>query len=281
MLLFYFLFFEGCNPKVKNDQGYTARMLAKEEGSKSTIKECRRAEQAFGKPSKNQPWAIRLYDFCYQKTDQLLENYEALDADKIGRIYREDFIEVLREAEVPLPAKQEDIERLMTVHEKEKDIDYELFLSGKKYIDKAHRMSAFNKKKKKKKKSRQKRAKKGKTKLPFPICIHLEGDRREDGGPPGAFVPRHVHLTDPNRFDETRLPKHVLQDDSKWYYHPPEQTYINLNDAIRHLDVDTLQLSLSKSKEIIHWRDKYFKTPLMIAAQEGNLSLVTYLIENG
>lgn len=259
-------------------------MLAKEEGSKSTIKECRRAEKAFGRPSRNEPWAIRLYDFCCQKADQLLTSYEALDGDKIGRIYREDFVDVLREAEVPLPTRDADIERLLISHEKEKDMmDYELFLSGKKYVDKAYRMSAFDKRKqkKKKKKSRQKRAKKGKTKVPVPICIQLEGDRREDGGPPGAFVPRHVHLTDPKRFDEIRLPKHVLQDDSKWYYHPPEQTYVNLNDAIRHLDADTLQLSLRRSKEIIHWRDKYYKTPLMIAAQEGNLSLVTYLIENG
>ena len=70
-----FLGQRGCNSKVKNDEGETARTLAKSGGQKECMKECRKAEASYAhsagaaaipgaigvKPS--EPWAIRLYDF--------------------------------------------------------------------------------------------------------------------------------------------------------------------------------------------------------------------------
>ena len=39
----------GCNPKAKNNDGLTARLIAKEEGHKPATKELRKAEKTFGK----------------------------------------------------------------------------------------------------------------------------------------------------------------------------------------------------------------------------------------
>lgn len=66
--------------------------------------------------------------------------------------------------------------KLIMSHEKVKDqIDYELFLSGKKYINKQFLISSFESKKKKK--SKKAKAKRGKTKIIIPICILDEGER--------------------------------------------------------------------------------------------------------
>lgn len=277
-----FLAQRGCNPKLKNREGHTARLLGTEEGSKSTVKECRRAERLFGKPPKTEAWAIKLYDFCCYRKEHLLSKFEKLDGDETGKLTRDDFVDILRETETPLPDKDDVINKLIAVHEKEQEVDYRLFLSGKKYITKQYRMSSFDKKKKKKKKkSRKKRGKKGKTKIPLPICTRPDGPRTEDSGPPEAFIPRHIRLTDPKRFDELHTPKHMLNNDCGWYCNRLEKTYINLNDAVRHSDMDTLDSSLRDAKEIVHWRDRFYKTPLMAAAMDGNLKLVKYFIENG
>jgi hypothetical protein len=57
----------GCNPKLKNRDGLTARLLAKQNGRKLAVKECRRAESTFGTPKDlvTPVWAVALYDFCY------------------------------------------------------------------------------------------------------------------------------------------------------------------------------------------------------------------------
>ena len=39
----------GCNPKPKNNEGNTARSIAKDEGHKEAMKELRKAEKTFGK----------------------------------------------------------------------------------------------------------------------------------------------------------------------------------------------------------------------------------------
>lgn len=70
-----FLGQRGCNAKVKNDEGETARTLAKSAGQKECLKECRKAESFSAHSAANaalpgsvgvkpsEPWAIRLYDF--------------------------------------------------------------------------------------------------------------------------------------------------------------------------------------------------------------------------
>ena len=64
----------------------------------------------------------------------------------------DDFLEVLNGMQAPLP--EDDTKKLLMAHEKaakDSQIDYNEFLSGKKYVNKLYLMSSFEGKKKKKK----------------------------------------------------------------------------------------------------------------------------------
>ena len=114
----------------------------------------------------------------------------------------------------------------------------------------------------------------------MPICTREDLIRAEDGGPPNPLFPRHIHFTDPNRFDRDKPPVHLIEDDSAWYMQPPEKMYMNLHDAAKHGDLNTLRDALAANKAI-DVMDKYFKTPLMVACVYGNIEAVKFLIENG
>ena len=55
---------------------------------------------------------------------------------------------------------------------------------------------------------------------------------------------------------------------------------MNLNEATKHADLDTLKDAFDKGVSV-DIRDKYFKTPLMIGCVNGNLEVVSYLVERG
>ena len=67
--------FVGCNPKQKNTDGFTPRLLAKEKSFKEASKELRKAEKLFTKYSKpeatnpNPPDLLYFYDWiCARET---------------------------------------------------------------------------------------------------------------------------------------------------------------------------------------------------------------------
>ncbi|ELU14970.1 hypothetical protein CAPTEDRAFT_153089 [Capitella teleta] len=276
-----FLAQRGCNPKTKNAEGNQPKAVAKDNGHKDATKEAKKAEKIFGKSGKNnEPWAIALYDFCYAKEKEFLKTFQKFDADGTGFIMPEDFSEILQNAGAPMP-HESDMKKTLQLHDKGKDagVDFVEFLNGKKYINKAYLMSAFEDKKKKKKKGGGKK-KKGKTKIPMPICTNPAGPRTEDGGPPEMYIRKHIHFTDTGRFDRDKPPGHPLEDDSAWYLHHPEKTYINICDASKHQDIDTLKDALINGTPI-DTRDKYYKTPLMVACSSANMEVVHFLIENG
>ena len=195
-------FIVGCNPKPKNSDGNQPKAIAKENGHKDAMKECRKGEKIFGKTGKNNdPWALALYDFCYARQDKVREAFQKLDVDHTNSLNREAFLDCLETLGAPLP-DEDDMKKLMNSHSsgREADINYEEFLAGKKYINKQYLMSAFEGKKKKKK-GKKGGKKKGKTKIPIDICTQADGARTSDGGPPEIFVPRHIHYTDTGRFD--------------------------------------------------------------------------------
>jgi len=140
-------------------------------------------------------------------------------------------------------------------------------------------MSAFEGKKKKKK-GKKGGKKKGKFKLVMPICTAEEGARTYGGGPPEMYIQRHIHFTDTGRFDRDNPPKHPLQDDSAWYLQQPERTYLNINDAAKSGDFDSMKNAFGRGLPA-DTRDKYYKTPLMVASAAGHITMVKFLIENG
>ena len=280
--LWHFILSAGCNPKPKNEEGLQAKAVAKENGHKEAMKECKKAEKSFGKGGKNNdPWALRLYDFCSEKEEQFRQMFIKYDTIAQGTVSRGDFIEVLQNMNVPMPQEAE-MKTLLVVHDnKTKDgvIDYNEFLLGKKYINKQFLRSAFEPKSKKKKKGGK--GKKGKTKIPLPICTQVEGPRASDGGPPSEFILRHDHYTDLGRFNRDKPPEHPLQDDSGWYLHHPDRTYMRLNAAAKHRDLDSMTSVFHNNKSLVDTKDKFYKTPLMIACLQGNLEVTKFLVDNG
>lgn len=280
-----FLATRGCNPKVKNLEGETPKVIAKERKAKDASKNIRKGEKQYNKLSKQTNdsgginWSIRLYDYMYEHAERVKNLFSVNDQDQIGKITRENFIQVISdEGFQALVESSDEMEKLIKSHEKSKDqIDYELFLTGKKYINKQFLISSFEKKKKKKKKKGK--GKKGKTKIIMPICILDEGPRMEEGNPPAIYQPQHVHFTDITRFHD-RTPAHPLQDDSAWYLKSPEKSFININQAARNGDLHTM-LDAFKRGLPVDIRDKYYKTPLMVAASTGDLNTCKFLLSCG
>ncbi|XP_064602461.1 ankyrin repeat and EF-hand domain-containing protein 1-like isoform X2 [Liolophura sinensis] len=275
-----FLAQRGCNPKIKNNEGETAKSLAKENGSKESMKEVKKAEKMFGKTGKNNdPWVLLLYDWVYERQQKIMDMFTKFDPDAKGTINTDDFIDSLQGLNAPV--EEEELKKIAILHDKNKDgtVNYSDFIAGKKYVNKNYLMSSFEGKKKKKKKG-GKKGKKGKFKLAMPICTLPEGERTAGGGPPEMFIERHLHMTDTGRFNRDQPPSHPLQDDSAWYMHQPQKSYMNLNEAAKMGDFDSLKGALQRGTPI-DTRDKYYKTPLMVAASSGNLDMVKFLLENG
>lgn len=274
-------FFLGCNPKPKNNEGNTARAIAKDNGHKEATKEARKAEKSFGKVGKNnEPFAIQLYDFITERQETVKSMFQKYyDPDEEGTCGKNEFVDTIMG--MNSPATEEELRKIVQLHDKKDGkVDYNEFINGKKYVNKNYLMSAFEGKKKKKKGGKKGGKKKGKFKLVMPICTQEEGPRTYGGGPPEMFIERHIHFTDTGRFDRDNPPSHPLQDDSAWYLQHPEKTYLNINDAARCGDFDSLKNAFARGTPA-DTRDKYFKTPLMVAAAAGNEKMVHFLIENG
>ncbi|CAH8476725.1 unnamed protein product [Schistosoma turkestanicum] len=197
------------------------------------------------------------------------------------RIPIEDFTSVVSSLDGPIDEIIS--KKLLLLHEKNADgcIDWEEFLTGKKYLNKNYLLKAFEKKKgKKKKKKGGKNTKR--RKIPMAICT-LPSEaifRRADGGPAIMYIPKEIHHTDFNRFDADHPPVHPLQDDSVWYLDAPKRQYISFHSAALHNDMDSIRLALSEGYNI-DTRDKFYKTPLMVAAHHGNLDVAIELIKLG
>ncbi len=100
------------------------------------------------------------------------------------------------------------------------------------------------------------------------------------GDPPSIYQPQHIHFTDTNRFNRDKPPEHPLQDDSAWYLNQPDKSFINISNATLNGDKNTL-LDAFKRGIPVDIRDKYFKTPLMIAAAKGDLETCQFLLTCG
>jgi hypothetical protein len=176
------LFEKGCNPKAKNLAGETAKSIARDKNAKDANKNIRKAENQYSKISKQASetsginWSIRLYDYMCEHRDRIHDSFQKYDETKSGRIQRDQFIEVLSAEGFQNLIETDEMKRHISAHEKDNgEIDYELFLLGKKYVNKQYLLASFQPKTKKKKKNKGKR---GKTKVVIPICTTDEGPRQ-------------------------------------------------------------------------------------------------------
>jgi ankyrin repeat protein len=87
-----FLATRGCNPKVKNLEGETAKSIAKEKKNKDAAKNLRKAEKQYAKLSKQTlesggvNWSIRLYDYMYEHKERIRDAFAEHDNEQTGKI---------------------------------------------------------------------------------------------------------------------------------------------------------------------------------------------------
>eukprot|EP00794_Sanderia_malayensis_P015808 gene15808-17402_t len=277
-----FLAQRGCPATAKNSNGRTPRLLAKDEDQKEAMKEVRKAERAKpGKPGTDL-WAVRFYDWMVYNSKMLTEEMWKIDPEvdgtRKGKIAKPDFISILQSANCPL--KDDQLKTIGNVHDPNKIemIDYNLFLTGKKFVNKLYTIDGGKKKKKGGGGKKGGRRKKGKTKIVMPICVSPDGPRTKKGGPPANYLEKYVHFTDNSRFDRDNPPDHPIQDDSAWYLTYPDKTYVSVTGAARFGDIETLKNAFLRGTHVDQ-QDQYYKTPLMTACLEGNLEMVKFLVE--
>ncbi|XP_078728288.1 ankyrin repeat and EF-hand domain-containing protein 1 isoform X2 [Lampetra fluviatilis] len=286
-----FLAQRGCNPKLKNAERQTGRMLAKESGHKVTVKALRKEERLFARSQRppadgkkgvcSQPWAVRLYDWTQEYKEDLRAELGAVCGPD-GSLAWEQLLDALHRQRAP-PLGPPETQLLLQAHDlnKKGTVVLEEFLKGNKYLAKSYLMSAFEPKGKKGKKGRRK-GKAKKFTVPLPICVVPEGvtPRRADGGPPLHAIEQLSLTTDCGRFDRDHRPAHPIEDDSAWYIAAPERTFVGVTAAVRGGDCESLLRAFSQDVPV-DVRDPFYKTPLMAAAGHGNVELAAHLLQLG
>lgn len=175
---------------------------------------------------------IHFYDWLQERYDRLLRRFHQVESASTHRIASIDFKRIIHE-EGFTQITSEDLNDLIVRHETlPNEIDYQLFLSGKLFIEKPFLMQTFIQKKKKNKK--QKKKKKIKKQVAIPIAIHHEGARTSNGNPPLVYIKKHEFLTDITRFNRDQLPKHIINDDSAYYIDKKHPQFTHINNAGKH-----------------------------------------------
>ncbi|KAM4633768.1 ankyrin repeat and EF-hand domain-containing protein 1 [Polymixia lowei] len=274
-----FLSQRGCNPKLKNLEGLLPRQIAKESGHKAAAKELRKAERLQGKQKGPgaAPWALTLHDWSHEHETALRDAF----GDKSETVSAETFISVLEKLKAPVDSEQ--LRTVVLAHDRRREdrLNVNEFLRGVKYVHKTFLVSSYGPKKKGKKGGKAGK-KRGKLSLPMPICT-IPSEliyRREDGGPPQFMIETYKHCTDVSRFDRDHPPEHPIVDDSAWYIDEPEKVYINISYCVKAGDLESLDLAFSQGVPV-DVKDRFYKTPLMVACSSGNYDVAQYLISLG
>ncbi|NXB04835.1 ANKE1 protein, partial [Cnemophilus loriae] len=266
----------GCDPTWSNLAHLTPREAAKNGGFKAAVTVLRKVEKAFKKPDETLAWYLKVYDWSLQHEDAMRKEFET-DEEGDGMVSRNDFIAVIRKHWGTVDEEQ--IEILAKKHEVSADrISLDDFFKGSKYLQKAFLLSSFGPKAKKKKKPPKKKGKKG---LPVPICVipKSECPLREDGFP--AYMVEAVpNIPEEQRFKQDHQSAHPVLDDRAWYVDEPRKTLMDINYLVRAGDFVSLQKAFDEGVPV-DIKDKYYKTPLMVACANGNIVLVEFLLEKG
>ncbi|NXU17228.1 ANKE1 protein, partial [Pardalotus punctatus] len=265
----------GCDPTWPNLLHLTPREIAKECGFKAAASVLHKAEKAFKKQNETLAWYLKVYDWSLEHEDAIRNEFEV---DEDGLVSRNDFISVIQKHWSTVD--EEKIETLAKEHEVSHSdrISLDDFFKGSKYLQKAFLLSSFGPKAKKKRKLVTKKGKKG---LPLPICVipKSECPLWEDGFPT-YMVEAVPNIPEEQRFKRDHQSAHPVLDDRAWYVDEPRKTYMDINYLVRAGDYVSLQKAFDQGVPV-DIKDKYYKTPLMVACASGNIVLVEFLLEKG
>ncbi|NXU40482.1 ANKE1 protein, partial [Drymodes brunneopygia] len=267
----------GCDPTWSNLAHMTPREAAKNAGFKAAAKVLRKVEKAFKKRDELLDWYLKVYDWSLQHQDVIRKQFETGEGD--GMISRSDFIGIIQKQWSTVDEEQ--IEILAKKHEVSTDrISLNDFFKGSKYLQKPFLLSSFGPKGRKRRKKKPQR-KKGKKGLPVPICVvpKSECPLREDGFPT-YMVEAVPNIPEEQRFKRDHQAAHPVFDDRAWYVDEPRKTLMDINYLVRTGDFVSLQKAFDQGVPV-DIKDKYYKTPLMVACTGGNIVLVEFLLEKG
>ncbi|NXM71702.1 ANKE1 protein, partial [Serilophus lunatus] len=270
----------GCDPMWRNLLHQTPREVAKSYGFKAAAAALRNVEKAFkNKPPPSEEdtsWHLKLYDWSLEKEDVLRKEFEAV-LQEDGMVARADFVSIIHNLWGFVGA--EEIETIAKMHEESHPdrINMDEFFKGSKYLQKNFLMSSFRPRVKKKKAVKAK----GKKGIPVPICVipKSEYPRREEGFPV-YMVEAYRSNPENDQFKRDHPSDHPVHDDRAWYIDEPRKTYMDINYLVRAGDIMSLQKAFDEGVPA-DIKDKYYKTPLMVACASGNIVLVQYLLEKG
>lgn len=268
--------FLGCDPTWSNLINLTPRDVAKGSGFKAAAAVLRKAEKALKKPDKTLAWYLKVYDWSVQHEDAIRKEFE-IDEEDEGIVSKSDFIAVLQKRWDTVDPEQ--IEILAKKHEVSSDkVSLDDFFKGSRYLQKTFLLSSFGPKAKKKKKPPRKKGKKG---FPVPVCVIPKSERalRPDGLP-ACMVEAVPTLPEQQRLKRALHAAHPVFDDRAWYMEEPPKTLMDINYLAREGDFVSLQRAFDQGVPV-DMKDKYYKTPLMVACASGNIVLVQFLLEKG
>ncbi|XP_032911418.1 ankyrin repeat and EF-hand domain-containing protein 1 isoform X3 [Catharus ustulatus] len=270
---------KGADPNAKDPAtGRTAVMEAAREGTAEVVLDLLRRGAD-----------VNLFDFerhsaaHFAAKGGFLEHEDAIrkeletEEEGDGMVSRNDFMSLIRKHWGTVDEEQ--IEILAKMHEESSGkVRLDDFFKGSKYLQKIFLLSSFGPKAKKKKKPQRKKGKKG---LPVPICVIPKSELplREDGLPTYMVeaVPR---IPEEQHFKQDHQATHPMLDDRVWYVEEPRKTLMDINYLVKKRDFVSLQKAFDAGVPV-DIKDKYYKTPLMVACASGNIVLVEFLLEKG
>ncbi|NXJ75116.1 ANKE1 protein, partial [Trogon melanurus] len=276
----------GCDPTQKNLLTKTPRVVAKEGGFKAAAAALRKMEKTFKRQSKPgakedvPQWALRLYDWSLEHQAALRKAFTATTQGD-GTVAEDDFISIIQNH-----CAFVDVEQVQTIAEKHREspesegINIEDFFKGSKYLKKIFLLTSFGSKKKKGKTGKKRRGKRG-VAVPVPICVIPKSvcPQREDGFPV-YMIEAVQNIAESYHCNQDHPSAHPVHDDRAWYIDEPGKVYMNINYLVRAGDILSLQKAFEEGVPV-DIKDKYYKTPLMVACASGNVDVVQYLLEKG
>ncbi|NWT72916.1 ANKE1 protein, partial [Prunella himalayana] len=266
----------GCDPTWSNLSNLTPKDVAKAGGFKAAVAVLHKAEKAFKKPDKTLAWYLKVYDWSVQHEDAIRKECE-IDEEEEGLVSKRDFMAVIRKRWGTVDEEQ--IEILAKKHEVSSDrVSLDDFFKGSKYLQKNFLLSSFGPKAKTKKKLLRKKGKKG---LPVPICVVPKSEiALRENGLPTYMVEAVPDVPEEQRFKRALQSMHPVLDDRAWYVEEPRRALVDINYLAREGDFVSLQKAFDDGVPV-DMKDKYYKTPLMVACASGNIVLVEFLLEKG
>lgn len=251
----------------RNRQDLIPSQIAKKNGHKATLKELKDAENALISGSLPSVSEARLHDWSFEHEAVLRKAFQLAEgADSpVETISVETFVSVLQVHYAPIDDDSlKSVVNMLNMNYGKIAIND--FFMGYSFLPEKYALSSYERIRLTAGKTDKTEAKKDECPLPIytnPPDMMQEIDK----------IPQSMSIsTDRLRVDPTEDPFLSLDE--------PKEIYININQCVRTNDFELMSLAFSQHVPV-DIRDRFYKTPLMIACNRGNYQMAHFLISHG